>query len=164
MDRLGGFLRAAAGSGVILCHENEKGIYGEMAVGCLDIHKTLPEIRAVFDPANFIQAGQDVLEAWEMLSPYIEYMHIKDARANGEVVPAGEGIGHVEELLHKFMGLGGSVLTLEPHLAVFEGLELLEGAEKSKIGTNVYPSKRAAFDAATNALKKLLDRLEIDKS
>ncbi|MDR0963555.1 MAG: sugar phosphate isomerase/epimerase [Clostridium sp.] len=159
MERLGGFLHAAAGSGVILCHENEKGIYGEMAAGCLDIHKTLPQMRAVFDPANFIQAEQDVLEAWEMLSPYIEYMHIKDARANGEVVPAGEGIGHVDELLRKFMELGGSVLTLEPHLAVFEGLEKLEGEARSKIGSNVYPSKRAAFDAASNALKTLLDRI-----
>jgi sugar phosphate isomerase/epimerase len=78
MERLSAFVAATAGSEVMLCHENEKDIYGEMAAGCLDIHKTLPEIRAVFDPANFVQAGQDVWEAWEMLSPYVEYLHIKE--------------------------------------------------------------------------------------
>jgi sugar phosphate isomerase/epimerase len=113
----------------------------------------------VFDPANFVQAEQDTLEAWEMLSPYVEYMHIKDAKEGGEVVPAGHGIGYVEELLRKFLVFGGGVLTLEPHLAVFEGLNQLEGEAKSKIGSNVYPSKRAAFDAASDALKTILDRI-----
>jgi sugar phosphate isomerase/epimerase len=158
MERLGAFIDAAAGSGVMLCHENEKGIYGEMADGCLDLHKTLPEIRAVFDPANFVQAGQDVWEAWELLSPYVEYLHIKDAKADGQVVPAGCGIGHVEDVVRGFQGMGSGVLTLEPHLAVFDGLDQLESEARSKIGNNVYPSKRAAFDAAANALKALIDK------
>ena len=29
---------------------------------------------------------------WELLSPYNEYLHIKDAAEDGTVVPAGEGI------------------------------------------------------------------------
>jgi sugar phosphate isomerase/epimerase len=160
MERLGAFVTAAAGSGVMLCHENEKGIYGEMANGCLDIHKALPEIRAVFDPANFVQAGQDVWEAWELLSPYVEYLHIKDAKADGQVVPAGSGIGHVEDVLRSFQRMGGGVLTLEPHLTVFEGLDQLEHEARSKIGSNVYPSKRAAFDAAADALKALIDKIK----
>ena len=59
--------------GVIPCHENEKGIYGENAPRCLAIHRAVPRLKAVFDPANFVQCGQDVMEAWEMLSPYEEY-------------------------------------------------------------------------------------------
>lgn len=95
MERLERFLEASAGSGVTLCHENEKGIYGDTAARCADIHQTLPAFKAVFDPANFIQCGQDTAEAWERLSPYVEYLHIKDALSDGTVVPAGKGIGRI---------------------------------------------------------------------
>ena len=44
MERLNAFVEAAKGSGVVLCHENEKGIYGDIASRCLDIHKTLPDL------------------------------------------------------------------------------------------------------------------------
>ena len=49
---------------IVLCHENEKGIYGDVASRCLEIHRAIPEIKAVFDPANFIQSGQETLSAW----------------------------------------------------------------------------------------------------
>jgi sugar phosphate isomerase/epimerase len=55
---------------------------------------------------------------WEMLKPYIAYVHVKDALlANGNVRPAGEGDGQVKELLVglKEMGYQGA-LALEPHL------------------------------------------------
>lgn len=50
MDRLGQFLDIANGTGIYLCYENEKGIYGATADRCLDIHKTFPQLRGVFDP------------------------------------------------------------------------------------------------------------------
>ena len=50
------------------------------------------------------------------------------------------------------------MLTLEPHLAVFAGLEQLEQEAKSEI-ENRYPTQRAAFDAATQALRKCLSIL-----
>ncbi|MBQ8196232.1 MAG: sugar phosphate isomerase/epimerase [Oscillospiraceae bacterium] len=150
--RLGCFIEAAKNSDVILCHENEKGIYGDIADRCAEIHKEFPSLKAVFDPANFIQCGQDTKAAWEMLSPYVEYMHIKDALADGSVVPAGKGIGNLPYLLENYKG---SVLTLEPHLSVFDGFDKLEASEKTKMGY-CYPSSRAAFDAAVNALKELI--------
>ncbi len=152
MSRLEQFIDAAKGSGIILCHENEKGIYGDIAARCEEIHKQFPQLKAVFDPANFIQCGQDTKEAWEKLSPYIEYMHIKDAMADGSVVPAGKGIGNLPYLLKEYRG---SVLTLEPHLSVFDGFDKLETEEKTKMGY-CYPSSRAAFDAAVSALKELI--------
>lgn len=152
-ERLGRFLEAAKGSGVILCHENEKGIYGDIASRCLEIQKSFPEIKAIFDPANFIQSGQDTKEAWEMLSPYVEYMHIKDALPDGSVVPAGKGAGNLPFLLSKYKG---EVLTIEPHLTVFQGLEKLEGQEKSKVGEYAYPDSFSAFKAAADALKELI--------
>lgn len=152
MRRLEQFILAAEGSGVTLCHENEKGIYGDMAVRCEEIHRAFPQLKAVFDPANFVQCGQDTIEAWKMLAPYVEYMHIKDALADGSVVPAGKGIGNLPYLLENYKG---AVLTLEPHLSVFDGFDKLEGNEKSKMGY-CYPTSRAAFDAAVNALKELI--------
>lgn len=153
MLRLEKFISAAKGSGVILCHENEKGIYGDNAARCKEIHAAFPELKAVFDPANFIQCGQDTKEAWELLSAYVEYMHIKDARADGSVVPAGKGEGNIPFLLSQYKG---EVLTIEPHLSVFEGFEALEASQKTAMGEYCYPSSRAAFDAAVNALKELI--------
>ncbi|MBQ8195468.1 MAG: TIM barrel protein, partial [Oscillospiraceae bacterium] len=40
--RLGCFIEAAKNSDVILCHENEKGIYGDIADRCAEIHKEFP--------------------------------------------------------------------------------------------------------------------------
>ncbi len=153
MERIDAFRSAASGSGIQLCHENEKGIYGDIADRCVRIQKTFPDIKAIFDPANFIQSGQDIKDAWEKLSQYVEYMHIKDALADGRVVPAGKGIGNLPWLLTQYKG---EILTIEPHLSVFKGLEELEAGEKTKIDEFKYPSARVAFDAAVAALKGLI--------
>ncbi len=153
IDRLSRFVELAKGSGVDLCHENEKGIYGDIASRCLDIHTQLPSLKAVFDPANFVQCGQDTLEAWQMLKPYVKYMHIKDALCDGSVVPAGCGDGHVKEIALQFTGN----FTMEPHLKVFDGLAELEAEdEKSLVGKFVYKTNDEAFDAACNAFKELM--------
>ena len=157
MDRLHEMAEAAKGSGIRLCHENEKGIYGDMAVRCREILDEVPELGGIFDPANFIQCGQDTLEAWEMLKDRIVYMHIKDAMPDGLVVPAGHGAGHVAEIVKSFLLRGGSCMTVEPHLAVFSGLNGLEReGEKSRLGRYTYSDSNAAFDAAVSALKEIL--------
>ena len=152
-ERLDAFCTAAKGSGILLCHENEKGIFGDTPARCLAIHKALPQIKAVFDPANFIQCGQDTKTAWDVLAPYVEYMHVKDALADGRVVPAGKGIGDLPGLLARY---GGEVLTLEPHLSAFVGLAELESSDKTAIDGGRYPDKRAAFDTAAAALKNVI--------
>ena len=152
LERLNRFIEAAAGTDIILCHENEKGIYGDTAAKCLEIHKALPQLRAVFDPANFIQCGQNTKQAWELLSPYVEYMHIKDALTDGSVVPAGKGAGELPFLLSQYKG---EVLTVEPHLSVFAGFDKLETERKSKMNYT-YPDSRTAFTAAVNALKGII--------
>lgn len=157
IDQLGEMLRVAEGSGVELCHENEKGIYGDMAVRCADILKTFPTLRGVFDPANFVQCGQDTWQAWELLAPYIKYMHIKDALADGNVVPAGQGAGQVKRVLDAYRAQGGHVATIEPHLTVFSGLAGLEReGEKSQVGQYCFENSDVAFDAACTAFKSLL--------
>lgn len=155
--RLNRFLEMAQGHSVVLCHENEKGIYGDMADRCLDLLNTFPQLEGIFDPANFIQCGQDTIQAWKLLRQRISYLHIKDALTNGKVVPAGKGEGHVRDILADFQARGGSDVTIEPHLSVFAGLKDLEReGEETKIDPFCYESSDAAFDAACNALKALL--------
>lgn len=158
IERLGIFCETAKGSGVTLCHENEKGIYGDTAGRCLEIHKALPELKAIFDPANFVQCGQDTLKGWEQLKPYVKYLHIKDALADGNVVPAGKGIGNVGAILKDFIAMGGNAVTLEPHLKVFDGLKALEQEDDKSVVGEVYSyaSNEEAFAAAADALKALL--------
>lgn len=156
IDRLGRLTELAKGAGVVLCHENEKDIYGDIPERCVHIHQAIPELRAVFDPANFVQCDVNTLKAWEMLEPYIDYMHMKDSDADKVIVPAGKGIANVPELLKKYDALGGKVITLEPHLFEFVGLAGLERAgSETKIG-GAYETKREAFDCGVNSLKELL--------
>lgn len=156
LTRLHCFVDAARGSGITLCHENEKGIYGDTASRCLDIHRSVPELKAVFDPANFIQCGQETGQTWEMLQPYVRYLHIKDALADGHVVPAGKGIGKVPELVRRFVQAGGREMTVEPHLAVFPGLKALEKTgDTSLVGHYTYSSAGEAFDTACAACKAI---------
>ena len=160
-ERLNTFVEKSSGRGVQLCHENEKDIYGDIASRCLKIHQQIPAIKAVFDPANFINCSQDVPEAWEILKPYVEYLHIKDALKTGRVVPAGHGIGNIQTILDDFSKINGTTkygtLTLEPHLFEFVGLKELSGnREEANVGSLAFSTSREAFDAAANALKKLL--------
>ncbi len=159
MERLAAFVEAAKGSGVVLCHENEKGIYGDIASRCLDIHKTLPDLKCVFDPANFVQSDQDTKEAWELLHNYVYYMHIKDALFGGKIVPPGEGDGNIPYLVKEYSKQGGGIMTLEPHLMVFDGLAALEADEKTEIDNFSYPDNDTAFDVAANALKEIIKAL-----
>ena len=158
IDKLAQMAEAAEGSGVALCHENEKGIYGDIAVRCAEILDAVPALRCVFDPVNFIQCGQDVPEAWKLLGSRVYYMHIKDAVADGTVVPAGKGLGHLPEILADYRARGGETVTVEPHLRVFDGLQGLEQGtgQKRAMPAGVYATADEAFDTECNALRKLI--------
>ena len=54
-----------------------------------------------------------------MLRPYLEYLQVKDAIAGtGEVVPAGEGDGELDDTIKALAADGYSgFASLEPHLA-----------------------------------------------
>jgi L-ribulose-5-phosphate 3-epimerase len=121
LNRWRQFVETAGGSGLTLLHENEKGIYGDTAVRCLDLLDSLncPYVKATFDPANFVQCGEETYpRAFEMLHKHIAYMHIKDAHyLDGSVVPAGQGDGKLPEMLHALAKSGfEGFLSIEPHL------------------------------------------------
>ena len=148
MRRWSQFIEAAAGSGLILLHENEKEIYGDTPERCLDLLNTMhsDSLKAIFDPANFVQCDVKTYpEAFDLLKDQVVYLHIKDAvYADHHVTPAGEGDGKIREILkalheRDFSGF----LSLEPHL---DGSSLPGGGPK-------------LFGVACEALKRILSEV-----
>lgn len=158
--RLRMFVEYAKQENVVLLHENEKEIYGDIAVRCKEIMDEFAcdNFHAVFDFANFVQCRQDTKEAFEMLKPYIAYIHIKDALwESGQVVPSGYGDGNVKEILGELIHNGyEGVLSLEPHLIDFAGFADLEQGETEKkavmSGEEAY---RTAYGALIEILKEI---------
>lgn len=160
LSRLRKMIAYAEEQNVILLHENEKDIYGDTTDRCIDLMQELScsHFKAVFDPANFVQCGQDTKNAYEKLKKYIAYMHIKDAlMEDGRVVPAGSGDGNIEYILKDLMSNGyDGYLSLEPHLGSFAGLADLELDNKM---TGLPQGGEGTFTLAYGALCDLLDRM-----
>ena len=144
LRRLRELTARARAANVVLIHENEKDIYGDTILRCVDLLASIddPHFRAVFDPANFIQCGQTPYpDGYTAIAPWLAYVHVKDALANGTVVAAGEGAARWPELLTRLRidGYDG-ILSLEPHLseagryAGFSGPELFERAAQALQG------------------------------
>lgn len=158
IEELSRYAEMAKDAGMILCHENEKAIFGDTPERCLDILRSVPGIRAVFDPANFVQCGVDTLSAWEQLHSHVYYLHIKDALKSGLVVPSGDGEGHVAEIVRAYAAQGGKVCTIEPHIMKFVGLSDLERkGDESGVGSAKYSftDRNEAFDFAVRAFRKV---------
>ena len=161
LRRLEIMLTLAEEAGVQLVHENEKGIYGDDTARNAELLNYFgARLGFAFDPANFVQCGVNTLEAYEQLHDRITYMHIKDALlSDGAVVSAGNGDGHVAEILGRLNAEreGEVILTVEPHLTVFAGLQNLQDEELKHHES--YPDSRTAFHAAVSALKGILEQL-----
>ena len=122
IDRMGALTRVAEEHGLVLAHENEKEIYGDIPGRCADLITAVgsPALRATFDPANFVQCGvRPFSDAYGLLRPHLIYLQVKDAlAATGQVVPAGRGNGQLRETLGALRDSGfAGFMSLEPHLA-----------------------------------------------
>jgi sugar phosphate isomerase/epimerase len=161
MAKLGRMLEIAKAEGIILCHENEKGIYGDNAERCLDIQKEFRgEIKCIFDPANFVECEVETYpHAFNLLKDYILYFHIKDAFGMGRIVPAGEGMGHIPEIIAEANELYDRdvILSVEPHLSNFDGFAALE-----KEGITEFKKDKSnseiTFGIAVSAIKKIIEK------
>lgn len=163
-DRIGQFLDYVVANDAVLLHENEKDIYGEQAAECRELMDAFygDHFKAIFDFANFVQAKQDTLEAYELLKDYIAYVHVKDALwENGSVVPAGMGDGNVAAILKALYAKGyDGFLSLEPHLFNFSGFAGLErGKEAIAGGETKVLSGAEAFALAHESLVKILGEM-----
>lgn len=161
MARMKAMANLAEKEGVMLLHENEKDIYGDIAIRCLDVVSAVdsPALRCVFDPANFVQCGQVTYpDAFDMLKDHIEYMHIKDALTDCTVVPAGHGEGHVPEIIQALSDMNyNGFFSLEPHLGAFEGLAELEVSDEM---LSLDKSDAGKFTLAYNELMKIINSVK----
>ncbi|NHN29891.1 sugar phosphate isomerase/epimerase family protein [Paenibacillus agricola] len=149
LHRLKLLTEAASRNHVILILENDSNLYGSTDDRCLEIltHCDSKHMRAAFDSGNYVMNGvQPMNEAYPKISPYLDYVHIKDAiQEPRQFVPAGVGEGCIEELLielkkSKFDGF----LSVEPHLKPY----LPEASNPERVIT------------AIRALKVLLEKVD----
>jgi sugar phosphate isomerase/epimerase len=134
LSRMSALAEAAVDSDVILVHENEKEIYGDIPRRCLDIVTSVssPKLQLAWDPANFVQVGvRPFSEGYAMLRPHVGYIQIKDALlVDGTVVVAGAGDGEVPETVRALRADGfDGFFSLEPHLGEYTAFGALSGPE-----------------------------------
>lgn len=165
MDRLRQFIAIAEKYDVVLIHENEKDIYGDIGSRCRDLADTLgcDHFKACFDFANYVQCGEDTEICWNLLKDQVVYIHIKDAvTTDKENVLCGTGEGKIEKLLKQAIRDEGyqGFLTLEPHLVLFASLQSLETTDAKKIiKENKYNTGAEAYAAQYHALTTILERI-----
>jgi sugar phosphate isomerase/epimerase len=151
MNRMTELASRAADRGVTLVLENEKGIYGDTAPRVRDLLETVDSKALVhaFDPANYVEVGQPVDGAWDLLQSWVKHLHIKDYDAKQHVnVPAGQGDGQIPSVLEQAARAGyDGFAVLEPHLVIAELSFGFTGPER--------------FADAAAALKGILDELAI---
>jgi sugar phosphate isomerase/epimerase len=132
---------------VTLMLENEKSIYGDTAPRVLDMLETVnsPGLAHAFDPANYLEIGQPVDAAWDMLRNRVAHFHVKDySLKTHKNVPAGEGDGQIPRLIADAVARGyDGFCVLEPHLVIAEKSFGFTGPER--------------FGDAARALKGALD-------
>ncbi len=169
MRRIQAMAEVAEQAGVILLHENEKAIYGDVPERCRDIFDTVqsPALWATYDPSNFVQCGvRNYPHAFQMLKDKTRYVHMKDsvytageeepdAGFDTQVVsdahrPVGQGDGNCREILAELWKDGyEGFLSIEPHLVNNHDIPGT-GAEK--------------FAVATEALKKLISKIQAEEA
>ncbi len=148
LRRMAALTERAAPTGVVLLHENEKGIYGDVPERVLDVVESVgsPVLRLAWDAANYVQVGvTPFTDGYAELRPYTDYVQIKDALlATGEVVPAGAGDGQVRETVRALATDGfDGFFSMEPHLGSYDEWGALSGP--------------ANFTRATRAFTAILD-------
>lgn len=155
LTRMRALADLAEREGVILLHENEKEIYGDVPSRVLDIVESVGSaaLRLAWDNANFVQCGvKPFTEAWPLLHEYVDYLQVKDAvAATGQVVPAGFGDGQLLETVTALRDRGyDGFASLEPHLADTNSLGGFSGP--------------AEFGRAARAFATLTDRIGVQTS
>ena len=153
IERMRALADVAEESGVVLLHENEKDIYGDVPERVLDIIESVasPALKVAWDAANFVQVGVKPFDdAYAKLRPHLEYLQVKDALfSNATVVPAGEGDGDVLRTVEALKADGYTgFASLEPHLAGAHGLGGFSGP--------------TAFGIAARAFAKVLHEAGVE--
>lgn len=145
--------------GFVLCHENEKDIYGDSPA---HEHALLSHfggrLKAVLDLGNFAFCRMDPSPAYPTMKDYIEYFHIKDADEDGTIVPPGKGVAGLETMLKQIAADRAGrevILTMEPHLMMFTGLSSLSKLDDIR-HKYTFESPFEAFRVAYEAVQNMI--------
>jgi sugar phosphate isomerase/epimerase len=147
--------------GMVLYHENERHIYGDLCADVLQIAQLRDKetFKMIFDFDNYNQSGEDVWENWTKLGDLTDAIHLKDSTESNEHVPAGQGNGRIREILTdaKARGWNGPVI-VEPHLS-HSGAVAATGpsgvANQAFSAMAPHESFKVALDAAHQLLKEI---------
>ncbi len=152
-------LEMAEERGFTLCHENEKGIYGQSPESVKELMDRFGgRLKVVLDNGNFPFCGEDASGAYALLKDYVEYMHIKDCDGEGIIVPPGYGNAYLKETLAQINKdvCSDFILTVEPHLMMFTGLASLSDTDDIKHKYS-FADGYEAFEFAVNEIRKMLN-------
>ncbi|WP_203567440.1 sugar phosphate isomerase/epimerase family protein [Aestuariimicrobium ganziense] len=132
LRRMRALVDRAAGADVVLLHENEKDIYGDVPSRVKGLADALAcdHFKLIIDPANYVQCdARPFDEAWPLLRDRIAYVHVKDAVAGTPtIVPAGDGDGQWRELIAALKESGyDGFFSIEPHLADYTAFGAMTG-------------------------------------
>jgi len=120
LDRLQQLKDKAGELGLVLFHENECHIYGDIIEQVLDLARLRDgkTFKLIYDFDNYHQSGDDCWSNWEKLRDKTDAIHFKESDANNQHVPLGTGAGQVRKILADAVSRGWSgPVILEPHLA-----------------------------------------------
>ena len=157
-SRLSRLLALAREYGVVLCHENEARIFGDIPERVrLLLDHFEGELKCVFDMGNYVLEGVEPYAAYELLKKDIAYFHIKDSLYAGAIVPPGCGEAKIKEILfaHRKFTNDEFFVSLEPHLECFSGLNALVG--RTFENPYKYENEKAAFTDAVQKFKELMN-------
>ncbi len=157
-------LRDAAGRlDLVLYHENESDIFGDLSDDVLRI----AELRdgetffMIYDFANFVRTGEPGWEIWQKLKDKTDCFHFKDQRTTGEHMPIGQGDGDARRILRDAAASGWvGPCTLEPHLKHSEAV-LATHATGSGMQSLKPLSAADCFQIAAEAAVALMDELGV---
>ncbi|WP_238010191.1 sugar phosphate isomerase/epimerase family protein [Dactylosporangium sp. AC04546] len=157
LARMRAFADVAERESMVLVHENEKDIYGDVPSRVLDVIESVgsPALRVAWDNANFVQVGvRPFTDGYALLRPYLSYLQVKDAlAATGEVVPAGAGDGELAETLTALRDDGWTgFASLEPHLADPAFPDVLSGPRRFGEAASAFRSLTSSLGISLSAV------------
>ena len=148
--------------GLVLYHENERHIFGDL---CQDVQTIGRELRTaggvfrlIFDFDNYTQSGENAWENWLQLRPVTDAIHLKDSRA-GQHQPVGQGDGYVQEILTDALKRRWEgPLAVEPHLSHSGAVALTGPSGMANVAYSKMPPAES-FHIACTAATGLLDQV-----
>ena len=162
LKRLSALRDIARETGLVLYHENERHIFGDLG---RDVQTLATELRdestfkLIFDFDNYNQSDEDVWQTWELLQDVTDAFHLKDSTPENQHVPVGQGNGRVREILTDAVARGwNGLLAVEPHL---QHSKAVMATGPSGIANQQFAqmSSNEAFQVAVREAKVLLQQV-----